>query len=361
MTARRAEAGAEPTKTEPGAEPTRAGASAAAIEARAERAAVRALGAIAGRRIVIAVPWLWLALFFLVPFLIVLKISFAETRLGVPPYTPLFEWTSEHYLRLQASVANYVFLVRDSLYAQALASSLEVAAVSTLLCLALGYPMAYGIARSGPRWRGALLLLVLLPFWTSFLVRVYAWMGLLRNNGLVNHVLLALHVVDEPIVMLQTSFAMYVGIVYSYLPFMILPLYANLERHDESLREAAIDLGATPFRAFLQVTLPLSLPGIVAGAMLVFIPAVGEFVIPRLLGGADSLMIGRVLWDEFFSNRNWPRASAVAIVLLLVLVAPIAVLQRYASGGSSRIAVRESSEIALARRDGRRFANGAAS
>jgi len=219
--------------------------------------------------------------------------------------------------------------VRDSLYVQAFLSSLEVAAVSTALCLALGYPMAYGIARSGRRWRGALLLLVLLPFWTSFLVRVYAWMGLLGNNGLINELLLALHLVDEPIVMLQTRFAMYVGIVYSYLPFMILPLYANLERHDESLREAAVDLGATPLRAFLHVTLPLSLPGIVAGSMLVFIPAVGEFVIPRLLGGADSLMIGRVLWDEFFSNRDWPGASAVAVVLLVVLVIPIVILQRY--------------------------------
>lgn len=285
--------------------------------------------AITGRRAVIAIPWLWLALFFLVPFAIVLKISFAESRLGVPPYTPLFEWTAEHYLRLRLSLESYLFLLQDSLYAQALLSSLQVAAVSTALCLAVGYPMAYGIARSGARWRAPLLLLVLLPFWTSFLVRVYAWMGLLRGKGLINDALLALHVIDEPIVMLQTNFAMYLGIVYSYLPFMILPLYANLERHDESLLEAAVDLGATPFRAFLQVTLPLSVPGIVAGSMLVFIPAVGEFVIPRLLGGADSLMIGRVLWDEFFSNRNWPGASAVAIVLLVVLVIPILILQRY--------------------------------
>jgi putrescine transport system permease protein len=283
----------------------------------------------AGRRIVIAIPWLWLALFFLLPFGIVLKISFAQTRLGVPPYTPLFEWTAEHYLHVRLSIESYLFLLRDSLYAQALLSSLEIAAVSTALCAVIGYPMAYGIASAGQRRRGPLLLLVLLPFWTSFLVRVYAWMGLLRSDGLVNHVLLALHIVDEPVVMLQTNFAMYVGIVYSYLPFMILPLYANLERHDESLREAAVDLGATPFRAFLRITLPLSVPGIVAGSMLVFIPAVGEFVIPRLLGGADSLMIGRVLWDEFFSNRNWPGASAVAIVLLAVLVIPILVLQRY--------------------------------
>jgi putrescine transport system permease protein len=189
--------------------------------------------------------------------------------------------------------------------------------------------MAYGIARSAANWRNTLLLLIVLPFWTSFLVRVYAWIGLLRNNGLINNVLMGLHVIDEPIVMMQTDFAMYIGIVYSYLPFMILPLYSNLEKHDNTLLEAAVDLGATPFRAFLRITLPLSMPGVIAGSMLVFIPAVGEFVIPRLLGGTDSLMIGRVLWDEFFSNRNWPGASAVAIMLLLVLVLPIMIFQRY--------------------------------
>jgi len=204
-----------------------------------------------------------------------------------------------------------------------------VAAISTVFCLLLGYPMAYGIARSNAAWRNTLLLLIILPFWTSFLVRVYAWIGLLRNNGLINNVLMSLHIIDEPIVMMQTDFAMYIGIVYSYLPFMILPLYSNLEKHDNTLLEAAVDLGATPFRAFLKITLPLSMPGIIAGSMLVFIPAVGEFVIPRLLGGTDSLMIGRVLWDEFFLNRNWPMASAVAIALLLVLVIPIMVFQRY--------------------------------
>ncbi len=206
-----------------------------------------------------------------------------------------------------------------------------MAAVSTFFCLLIAYPMAYGIARAPKNWRNILLMMVVLPFWTSFLLRVYAWIGLLRNNGTINNVLMALGIIDEPIVMMQTDFAMYIGIVYSYLPFMILPLYTNLEKHDHTLLEAAADLGCKPWRAFTQITLPLSLPGIIAGSMLVFIPAVGEFVIPRLLGGSDSLMIGRVLWDEFFSNRNWPMASAVAICLLVVLVLPIMVFQRYQS------------------------------
>jgi putrescine transport system permease protein len=296
---------------------------------------LRRLG-MTGRTGVIAVPWLWLVLFFLIPFLIVLKISFAETRLGVPPYTPMLELAADgsvHFAKL--NVQNYAFIFMQSLYFEAFLSSLKVAAISTIFCLLLGYPMAYGIARADASWRNTLLLLVILPFWTSFLVRVYAWIGLLRNNGLINNVLMSLHIIDEPIVMMQTDFAMYIGIVYSYLPFMILPLYANLEKHDNTLLEAAVDLGATPFKAFLKVTLPLSIPGIVAGSMLVFIPAVGEFVIPRLLGGTDSLMIGRVLWDEFFLNRNWPMASAVAIALLLVLVAPILVLQRFQGQESS--------------------------
>ena len=292
------------------------------------------------RTLVIAIPWIWLLLFFLIPFIIVLKISFADTRLGVPPYTSLVEWGAAGYLQLKLNIGNYLFILKESLYFQAFLSSLKVAAISTLFCLLLGYPMAYGIARANASWRNTLLLLIILPFWTSFLVRVYAWIGLLRNNGLINNVLMGLGVIDEPIVMMQTDFAMYIGIVYSYLPFMILPLYSNLEKHDNTLLEAAVDLGATPFRAFLRVTLPLSMPGVIAGSMLVFIPAVGEFVIPRLLGGKDSLMIGRVLWDEFFSNRNWPMASAVAISLLLVLVLPIMIFQRYQSqenaGGAHR-------------------------
>jgi putrescine transport system permease protein len=293
-----------------------------------------------GRTLVIAVPWIWLLLFFLVPFFIVLKISFAETRwLGTPPYTPLVEWVEGHYLQFKITVGNYLFLVKDVLYVEAFLSSLKVAFVSTVFCLLIGYPMAYGIARANANSRNTLLLLVILPFWTSFLLRVYAWIGLLGQNGVINQILLGLGIIKEPIVMLQTDFAMYIGIVYSYLPFMILPLYSNLEKHDNTLLEAAVDLGSRPFKAFLAITLPLSMPGIIAGSMLVFIPAVGEFVIPRLLGGTDSLMIGRVLWDEYFSNRNWPVASAVAIALLLVLVVPIMIFQRYQgqeAGGALR-------------------------
>ena len=293
-----------------------------------------------GRSAVIAVPWLWLLLFFLIPFLIVLKISFAETQLAVPPYTPLIERVAGGYVQLKIHTSNYLYLFQDSLYLEAFLSSLKVAAISTLLCLAVGYPMAYAIARADASWRNTLLLLVILPFWTSFLLRVYAWIGLLRNNGVINNVLMGLGIIDEPIVMMQTDFAMYVGIVYSYLPFMILPLYSNLEKHDNTLLEAAADLGCRPFKAFLRITLPLSKPGIIAGSMLVFIPAIGEFVIPRLLGGSDSLMIGRVLWDEFFSNRDWPVASAVAISLLIVLVIPIIIFQRYQAqemqGGAHR-------------------------
>ncbi len=291
-----------------------------------------------GRTFVIAMPWIWLLLFFLVPFIIVLKISFAETRwLGTPPYSPLFEWVDSSFVQVRLNLGNYLFLLRDSLYFDAFVNSLKVAAISTVFCLLIGYPMAYVIARSDARWRNILLLLVILPFWTSFLLRVYAWIGLLGNNGLINQALMGLGLIDEPIIMLQTDFAMYVGIVYSYLPFMILPLYANLEKHDLTLIEAAVDLGCKPFKAFLSITLPLSMAGIIAGSMLVFIPAVGEFVIPRLLGGTDSLMIGRVLWDEYFLNRNWPVASAVAIALLILLVIPIMIFQRFqmqeASGG----------------------------
>jgi putrescine transport system permease protein len=283
-----------------------------------------------GRTLVIAVPWVWLLLFFLIPFVIVLKISLAETRwLGTPPYSPLMEWVDGQFVQLKINFGNYLFLTSDALYVQAFLSSLKVASISTLFCLLIGYPMAYAIARANLNWRNTLLLLIILPFWTSFLLRVYAWMGLLSNQGVINQILMGLGITQEPIVMLQTDFAMYIGIVYSYLPFMILPLYSNLEKHDLSLLEAAVDLGCRPFRAFLSITLPLSKPGIIAGSMLVFIPAVGEFVIPRLLGGTDSLMIGRVLWDEYFLNRNWPIASSVAIALLLLLVIPIMIFQRY--------------------------------
>jgi putrescine transport system permease protein len=281
-----------------------------------------------GRTLVAAVPSLWLLLFFLIPFALVLKISFAEAVLAMPPYTPLLQWLDGHFIALKLDVENFLFLFEDDLYWAAYLNSVKVAFVSTVCCLLIAYPMALGLARARPERRNLLLLLVILPFWTSFLLRVYAWIGLLQHNGLFNTVLLKIGIIDQPLVMLQTDFALYLGIVYSYLPFMILPLYANLERQDLTLLEAAADLGCRPWKAFLRITLPLSLPGIIAGSMLVFIPAVGEFVIPALLGGPDSLMIGRVLWDEFFANRDWPLASAVAIALLILLVVPIMYFQR---------------------------------
>ena len=281
-----------------------------------------------GRGAVITLPMLWLLLFFLVPFLIVLKISFSEAVMAMPPYAPLYEWTHDRVLAIRLHLANYHFLFTDPLYLDSFLYSLKVAAVSTVLCLLLGYPMALGITRASPARRNLLLMLVILPFWTSFLLRVYAWIGLLKEDGLINNLLLSLHLLGQPIPMVNTSFAVYVGIVYSYLPFMILPLYANLEKHDASLLEAAADLGAPPWRAFLRVTWPLSLPGVLAGALLVFIPATGEYVIPSLLGSANQLMIGRVLSDEFFENRDWPVASAVAILILIVLLGPILLFQR---------------------------------
>jgi putrescine transport system permease protein len=281
-----------------------------------------------GRTAVIAVPYLWLLVFFLIPFVIVLKIAFSDTQIAMPPYQPLVQWAADKALQIKVNLANFMFLVEDSLYWKAYLNSLKVAAISTILCLLVGYPMAYAIARAPASRRNVLLMMVILPFWTSFLLRVYAWIGILKNNGLINNLLMGIGIIDEPIVMLQTDFAIYIGIVYSYLPFMILPLYSNLEKMDLTLLEAAADLGCRPFKAFMKVTLPLSMPGVIAGSMLVFIPAVGEFVIPALLGGPEALMIGKVLWTEFFNNRDWPVASAVAIALLLLLVGPILYLQR---------------------------------
>jgi len=282
-----------------------------------------------GRGLVILGPYGWLLLFFLLPFIIVLKISFAEFRIGIPPYTPLLEWLDGGYLQIKLALGNYLFLLEDPLYITAYLNSLKVALIATVIALLIGYPMAYAIARSGQPWRSIFLLLVILPFWTSFLIRVYAWIGILKNNGLINNALMALGLIDTPLPLLNTEFSLYVGIVYSYLPFMVLPLYSTLEKMDISLLEAAADLGCRPFRTFLTVTLPLSLPGIIAGSMLVFIPAVGEFVIPDLLGGAGTLMIGKILWNEFFNNRDWPVASAVAIAMLLLLVVPIVIFQHY--------------------------------
>jgi len=280
-----------------------------------------------GTRLVIAIPMIWLLVFFLAPFFVVLKISFAEAAIARPPYSPLFEW-ADGQLLVTINLFNYSYLLEDSLYILSYLTSIKIAFVSTIFALLVGYPMAYAIARSSARWRNILLMLVILPFWTSFLLRVYAWIGLLKGNGLINNVLLSVGIIDEPLIMLQTDFAVYVGIVYTYLPFMILPLYANLSKLDTSLLEAAQDLGARPLTTFLTVTLPLSLPGIIAGSMLVFFPAIGEFVIPALLGGPDTLMIGKVLWNEFFLNRDWPVASAVAIAMLVLIVLPVMWLRR---------------------------------
>ena len=286
----------------------------------------------AGQRLVIAVPFLWLLIFFVIPFLIVLNISFAEwSPLSRPPYEPVLQWLEDGAMQVKLVFASYEYLFNEPLYVSAWLYSVKVAAISTLFCLLIGYPMAYAIARSEPSSRNIFLMLIILPFWTSFLLRVYAWIGLLKNDGVINNTLLALGIIDAPITMMNTSFAVYIGIVYSYLPFMILPLYSNLEKHDYTLLEAASDLGAGPVRSFLRVTLPLSVPGIVAGSLLVFIPAVGEYVIPSLLGRSDQLMIAKLLADEFFMNRDWPRASAVAIVMLLLLVVPIMIFQRFQS------------------------------
>lgn len=288
-------------------------------------------GLAGGRTFVIATPYLWLAIFFLVPFLIVLKIALSNIALAVPPFEPILTWTKNLTLHLSVTFSNFAFVLGDDLYLAAFLHSVQVAAISTLLALLLGYPMAYGIARAPDAWRNTLFLLVALPFFTSFLLRVYAWIGLLGHNGPINGLLLALGIVHQPLTMLQTDFAVYVGMVYSYLPFMVLPLYAAIERLDLTLLEAAADLGCRPVRAFFSITLPLTREGIYAGCLLVFIPAVGEYVIPALLGGPDSLMIGRVVWDEFFTNRDWPVASSLAILLLVLLMGFILWLQRVQS------------------------------
>jgi len=277
------------------------------------------------RRVAVAVPYLWLLVFFLAPFAIILKISLADPVIAQPPFTPSFDEQG----KLAASAGNFRFLLTDKLYAITYFRSMLMAGTATLLCLALGFPMAYGIARSSPATRSLLLLLIVLPFWISFLLRVYAWMGLMNNYGVINNLLIWLGAIDQPLQLMYTDFAIFVGLAYSYLPFMILPLYATLERMDLDLIEAAQDLGASRTRAFWDITWPLAKPGVIAGCLLVFIPAMGEYVIPYLLGGPDSLLIGRVLFDEFFVNRDWPLASAVAIVLLLLLVVPIVFLQRY--------------------------------
>lgn len=277
------------------------------------------------RRTVVGIPYFWLLAFFLAPFAIVLRISLADPIIAQPPFTPLFDSAQGLFL----TADNYRFLTEDDLYWVSYLKSIRIAAVSTLLCLLIGYPMAYGIARAPGAWRNILLLLVILPFWTSFLLRVYAWMGMLSGHGALNQALLWMGLIEQPLHILYTDFAVYLGIVYTYLPFMILPLYATLERLDGNLLDAAADLGGRPRQVFFNVTLPVSLPGVAAGGLLVFIPALGEFVIPALLGGLDTMMIGKTLYDEFFINRDWPLASAVATVLVLLLLAPIVLFQRF--------------------------------
>jgi len=280
----------------------------------------------------VLLPYAWLVLFFLAPFLIVLKISLSQTALAQPPYLPLFDpaagWAGLKAYFAALSLDNYAVILSDPLYIWSYGKSLEVAAVSTAILLALGYPVAYALARAPRRWQGVLVLLVVLPFWTSFLIRVYAWINILQRDGLLNQALSALGLIDQPVTWLATDSAIYLGIVYSYFPFMVLPLYAALEKMDCALLEAAADLGCPPWRTFLTVTVPLSLPGIVAGCLLCFIPIMGEFVIPDLLGSSATAMIGQTLWAEFFANRDWPVASALAVVLLVILVTPIMIYRQ---------------------------------
>ncbi|ANM02908.1 prutescine ABC transporter permease protein PotH [Rhizobium phaseoli] len=292
------------------------------------------MGTLASRfynRLVIVIPYAWLLLFFLAPFFIVFRISLSTTAIAIPPYEPVFSiadgWGGFWSKVATFSFDNYGYLTDDPLYFNAYLSSVIIAAVSTLLMLLIAYPIAYGMAQAPRTIRPTLLMLVILPFWTSFLIRVYAWIAILKPEGLLNQLLLSLHIIDAPLIILNTPTAVYIGIVYSYLPFMVLPLYSALEKMDGTLIEAAQDLGCTPIRAFWRVTFPLSIPGVVAGCMLVFIPAVGEFVIPDLLGGSQTLMIGKTLWNEFNANRDWPVSSAVATILLMILVIPIVFFQ----------------------------------
>ena len=280
----------------------------------------------------VVAPFAWLTAFFLVPFGIVAKISLSDTAIARPPYIPTFDWAAGMAEWWEAAFEfdfeNFVWLTEEALYWKSYVSSLEIAFISTLLTLAVGFPIAYAMSRARRKWRPLLVMLIMLPFWTSFLIRVYAWIGILKKEGLLNLVLISLGVVDEPLTILNTNIAVYIGIVYSYLPFMVLPIYASLERLDYSLLEAAYDLGCNRTSAFWTITFPLAIPGIIAGSLLVFIPAVGEFVIPDLLGGSNTLMIGKTLWVEFFSNRDWPVASAVAVILLALLVVPIVAFQK---------------------------------
>lgn len=284
------------------------------------------------KRLLVAIPYLWLTLLFLVPFGIVLKIALSDAAIAIPPYTPKLDisqgWSGFREFWSQLDLENFTFLTEDALYWKAYLSSLKIATIATIFTLLVGYPIAYAMARAPQQWRLTLVMLIILPFWTSFLIRVYAWIGILSNEGFLNQFLMWIGLISEPLTVLNTNIAVYIGIVYTYLPFLVLPVYSTLEKLDESLLEAAEDLGCSKLQAFWSVTAPLSKPGVIAGCFLVFIPALGEFVIPSLLGGSDTLMIGKILWEEFFSNRDWPVASAVAIVLLMILIVPIVLFQR---------------------------------
>lgn len=275
-----------------------------------------------GRLMMTAIPYIWMLLLFLFPFLIVFKISFAEMVRAIPPYSDLITY-DDGLINIALNIGNYFNLVDDTIYINAYLQSLKIACISTFLCIVIGYPLAWAISECQSSTRNILLLLVILPSWTSFLIRVYAWMGILKNNGLLNNFLIWLGVIDKPLIILNTNIAVYIGIVYSYLPFVVLPIYTSLSKVDRTLIEAALDLGCKPLKTFFTIIVPLTKSGIIAGGMLVFIPAVGEYVIPELLGGSDTLMIGKQLWLEFFNNRDWPAASAVASIMLLILIVPI--------------------------------------
>lgn len=279
--------------------------------------------------LVAGIPIFWLMVLFILPLLFVFKMSLSEARLGLPPFYDLIREFEDGLVTIKLNFANFMLLVEDSLYLSAFWGSVKVATMTTILCILIGYPMAYAIANAAPHWRTPLLMLIILPFWTSFLIRVYAWIGILKTNGLLNNFLLWLGIIDEPLQILHTPLAVYIGATYSYLPFFILPLYATLVKLDRSLLEAAADLGARPVKQFFTITLPQSIPGLIAGAMLVFIPVMGEFVIPDLLGGPDVLMVGKMMWVEFFNNKDWPLASALTVVLLVLLIIPFVLMQNY--------------------------------
>ena len=289
------------------------------------------------KTIVVVVPFVWLLVFFLAPFFIVAKISLAELAISSPPFTAMTEWVDGTIVTIRLVFDNFIYIFEDPLYSKTYLNSIKIAAISTLLALLIGYPIAYGIVRSNAVTKQLLLFAIILPFWTSFLLRVYAWMGLLADQGTINNLLISFGFIETPIRMLYTEFAVYVGIVYTYLPFMILPLYANMEKLDATLNEAAADLGSGPINTFFKITLPLTMPGVIAGTLLVFIPATGEYVIPDLLGGGNVQMIGRQLYNEFARNIDWPVAAAVAIVLLLILVLPMAIYQYYQGKAAERV------------------------